>query len=145
MANILIIHFSTISNVALTIPTVYSLAAQYPRHEVMVLGQDTLAPLFENLPDNVIFRGIDVRGEHAGLMGLASLYDELKEEHFHAVIDCRSTFRSKYLRWRFRLSGVRTACAGTQGIEEALRRMGYPVQADFVSQHITRLNPETKA
>lgn len=137
MATILIIHFSAPSQVAQTLPTVCSLAAQYPRHQVMVLSQDTSAPLFEDSPDNVIFRGIDVRGEHAGLMGLASLYDELKEEHFHAVIDCRNTFRSKYLRWRFRLSGVRTACAGAQGIEEALRRTGYPVQADFAVQHIT--------
>mgnify|MGYP000108024004 FL=1 len=70
MAKILVIRFSAIGDVAMTIPVIYSLATQYPQHQIMVLSRDTLAPLFKELPDNVLFRGVDLRGEHAGVMGL---------------------------------------------------------------------------
>ena len=64
----------------MAIPVIHSLATQYAQHQIMVLSIDTFSPLFENVPDNVIFRGADFRGEHAGLMGLGWLYNDLKEE-----------------------------------------------------------------
>lgn len=109
MAKILVIRFSAIGDVAMTIPVIYSLATQYPQHQIMVLSRDTLAPLFKELPDNVLFRGVDLRGEHAGVMGLGWLYNDLKEEQFDAVADFHDVLRSKYLRWRFKLSGVKVA------------------------------------
>ena len=80
MSKILVICFSSINNVAMAIPVIHSLATQYAQHQIMVLSIDTFSPLFENVPDNVIFRGADFRGEHAGLMGLGWLYNDLKEE-----------------------------------------------------------------
>ena len=85
MSKILVICFSSINNVAMAIPVIHSLATQYAQHQIMVLSIDTFSPLFENVPDNVIFRGADFRGEHAGLMGLGWLYNDLKEEKFDAV------------------------------------------------------------
>ena len=79
----------------------HSLATQYAQHQIMVLSIDTFSPLFENVPDNVIFRGADFRGEHAGLMGLGWLYNDLKEEKFDAVAAFQPTFRSRFLCWRF--------------------------------------------
>ena len=38
MAKILIIRFSAIGDVAMTIPVIYSLATQYPQHQIMVLS-----------------------------------------------------------------------------------------------------------
>lgn len=78
MSKILVICFSSINNVAMAIPVIHSLATQYAQHQIMVLSIDTFSPLFENVPDNVIFRGADFRGEHAGLMGLGWLYNDLK-------------------------------------------------------------------
>ena len=156
MAKILVIRFSAIGDVAMTIPVIYSLATQYPQHQIMVLSRDTLAPLFEGLPDNVLFRGVDLRGEHSGLMGLGWLYNDLKEEQFDAVADFHDVLRSKYLRWRFKLSGVKVAhldkgrsgkrklvrpkhkvmqCqkSSFQRYADVLRDIGYPIQLDFVS------------
>lgn len=156
MAHILIIRFSAINDVAMTIPIIYSLATQYPQHQIMVLSKDIFAPLFEQLPDNVIFRGIDLRGEYAGLMGLGWLYNDLKEEKFDAVADFQNTFRSKYLRWRFYLTNCKTAhwnkehrgqlrlihrkhkvmvCQKSvfHRYTEVLEKIGYPVQLNFIS------------
>lgn len=156
MAKILIIRFSAIGDVAMTIPVIHSLATQYPQHQIMVLSRDTLAPLFDGLPDNVLFRGVDLRGEHAGLMGLGWLYNDLKEEKFDAIADFHDVLRSKYLRWRFRLSGTKVAhldkgrsgkrklvrrkhkimeCqkSSFQRYAEVLQKIGYPIQMNFVS------------
>lgn len=44
MAKILVIRFSAIGDVAMTIPVIYSLATQYPQHQIMVLSRDTPCP-----------------------------------------------------------------------------------------------------
>lgn len=53
MARILIIRFSALGDVAMTVPVVHSLAAEYPQHEIIVLSRTALQPLFLKLPENV--------------------------------------------------------------------------------------------
>ena len=51
MAKILVIRFSAIGDVAMTIPVIYSFAVQYPQHQITVLSRNTLAPcLTDYLP-----------------------------------------------------------------------------------------------
>lgn len=156
MSKILVICFSSVGHVAMTLPVIHSLATQYARHQIMVLSTDTCSPLFEYVPDNVIFRGADFRGEHAGLTGLGWLYNELKEERFDAVAAFRPTFRSRFLCWRFRLAGIKAAHIrqNKRELQKLIRRkhkirteqpsfflrcantlsqIGYPVRFDFLS------------
>ena len=77
MARILIIRFSALGDVAMTIPVIHSLAVQYPQHEITVLSRAVWQPLFQGLPANVGFVGADLTGKHKGLWGLNSLYSEL--------------------------------------------------------------------
>ena len=116
----------------------------------------TFSPLFENVPDNVIFRGADFRGEHAGLMGLGWLYNDLKEEKFDAVAAFQPTFRSRFLCWRFRLAGIKAAHIkqNRRELQKLIRRkhkiyteqdsffqrcahtlnqIGYPIRLSFLS------------
>ncbi len=154
--HILVIRFSSIGDVAMTVPVVYSLAAQYPHCHVTVLSRNTLAQLFERMPDNVSFRGVDLEGKHKGLWEMECLYRELKKEKFDAVADFHDVLRSKYLRWRFQVAGVKVACVdkGRKGKRKLVRRknkelvcqksafyryadvlkaLGYPVKVDFLS------------
>ena len=117
MAKILVIRFSAIGDVAMTIPVIYSFAVQYPQHQITVLSRNTLAPLFDGLPPNITFHGVDLKGEHAGIMGLEWIYKDLKKEHFDAVADFHDVLRSKYLRIRFRLAGSASG-QGTQWKKE---------------------------
>ena len=55
MARILIIRFSALGDVAMTIPVIHSLAVQYPQHEITVLSRAVWQPLFQGLPTNVGF------------------------------------------------------------------------------------------
>ena len=65
MAKILIIRFSAIGDVAMTIPVIHSLALQHPEHEFTVLSRAILQPLFIGLPQNVHFMGADLHGKHS--------------------------------------------------------------------------------
>ena len=156
MAKILVIRFSAIGDVAMTIPVIYSFAVQYPQHQITVLSRNTLAPLFNGLPPNITFHGMDLKGEHAGIMGLEWMYKDLKKEHFDAVADFHDVLRSKYLRLRFRLAGVKVAHldkgrsgkrklvrvknkvmewqkSSFQRYAEVFRNIGYPVELSFRS------------
>ena len=109
MSKILIIRFSALGDVAMTIPVIYSLAQEYPMHEITVLSRSSFQPLFQELPSNVRFLGIDLKGKYNGIPGLNLLYKELRAEKFNFVADFHSVLRTQYLRVRFMLDGVRTA------------------------------------
>ena len=109
MEKILIIRFSALGDVAMTIPVIYSLALKFPTHEITVLTRESFKPLFLNLPSNVQFIRVDLNKKHKGLFGLNKLYRELRAESFDYVADFHSVLRSKYLVTRFKISGIPTA------------------------------------
>lgn len=47
--HILVIRFSAMGDVAMTVPVVYSLAKQYPHVRITVLSRPFARPFFENL------------------------------------------------------------------------------------------------
>jgi len=109
MSKILIIRFSALGDVAMTIPVIFSLAHEYPMHEITVLSRSSFQPLFQELPSNVRFLGVDLNGKYHGIPGLNVLYKELHAEKYKYVADFHSVLRSQYLRLRFMLDGVTTA------------------------------------
>jgi ADP-heptose:LPS heptosyltransferase len=109
MSKILIIRFSALGDVAMTIPVIYSLAKAYPMHEITVLSREPFGSLFNHLPANVRFVGVDLKVKYQGIKGLGTLYKELKAEKYDFVADFHSVLRSHYLLLRFKLNGVTTA------------------------------------
>jgi len=109
MSRILIMRFSALGDVAMTIPVIYSLATAYPMHEITVLSRKPFEDLFKTLPSNIRFICADLKGKHKGIKGLNILYKELKAEKYDYVADFHSVLRSHYLRLRFKLDGVSTA------------------------------------
>lgn len=109
MAKILIIRFSALGDVAMTIPLLYSFAKSHPNDQICFLSRRSFQPFFLNMPQNMRYLKADLSGKHKGLTGLATLYDKLAEEKFDYVIDLHSVLRSKYLTFRFKISAVKTA------------------------------------
>lgn len=156
MAKILVIRFSAIGDVAMTIPVIYSLAQQYPQDEVTVLSSARLGPLFQQLPANVSFVGADLKGKHDGFSGLKQLYLQLKAMNFDYVADFHGVLRSEYLSFRLFFSVIKTAVihkgrkgksklvrrhnkvmvaqkSSFQRYADVLQRIGFPVSLDFTS------------
>lgn len=109
MAKILVIRFSAIGDVAMTVPVIHSLATQYPQHQITVLSRPNMAPLFAHLPSNVSFIGADLKNTYRGFTGLNRLFDELKAGKFDYIADFHDVLRTKYLRFRFWLQRKKVA------------------------------------
>jgi len=124
MTKILIVRFSAMGDVAMTVPIVYSLAVQYPELDITVLSRNGFSAFFENLPRNVHFYGADLKGKHHGLLGLHKLFYELKALHFDYVADFHSVLRTLPFRIRFKLMCVPVARIhkGRKGKDELVRK-----------------------
>lgn len=154
--HILIMRFSAMGDVAMTVPVVRSLAQQYPQLRITVLSKPFARPFFEGLAPNVGFMGADLKGEYHGLKGLNALYRRLVAKNFTAIADFHSILRSGYLRMRFNIGRYRVehidkhraerrqlvAQGAAGGIvlpssfdsyADVLARLGYPVRLEFKS------------
>ena len=105
--HILIIRFSALGDVAMTVPVVKALASQYPDVRFTMLSRGFARGFFENLAPNVSFMEADLSEEYHGVKGLNALYRRLTAKHFTAVADLHNVLRSDFLRLRFNLSHVR--------------------------------------
>lgn len=108
MSKLLVIRFSAFGDVAMCIPVLYSFAGQHPDLSIYFLSRKGFEGLFQNKPENLFFMGIDLN-EYKGIAGLQSLYEKLKQEDFDYVADFHGVLRSNFLRFRFKLNGVKTA------------------------------------
>ena len=91
----------------MTVPVVHSLASQHPDMRITMLTKKELKPFFDWMPANVEVLGVDL-SKYDGMIGLEKLFDELKQRKFDAMADFHDVLRTKYLRSRFKLSGVKT-------------------------------------
>ena len=89
---ILIVCFSSVSNVACIVPQLFGLVRRYPEHEFTVLSRNFLEPLFSSLP--VRFEGADIRKEDYGLAGAFRIYRRLVNKGYDVVIDMQGHWRS---------------------------------------------------
>ena len=108
MSHILAIRFSSLGDIAMTVPVLNSFAKRYPEHQITLLSRTYAAPLFEHTLPNVHFMGVELK-EYDGMTGLYKLYDELQSQKFDAVADLHDVLRSIVLRAFFKRAGVAVA------------------------------------
>lgn len=108
LTRMLIMRFSAMGDVAMTIPVIHSLASQHRELRITVLTRNRFVPMFEWLPANVEVRGIDL-ADYEGVTGLTKLYGELARFNFDMVADLHDVIRTKYLRTCFRMAGKKVA------------------------------------
>ena len=109
MKKLLVIRFSALGDIAMTVPVVHDLAMQYPDLDITMLGREMARPLFERMPKNVHFFGADLKRRHSGLYGLNHLMADIHFGDFDPVADFHDVLRSQYLRLNCRLSGQQVA------------------------------------
>lgn len=102
--HILIIRLSALGDVAMTVPVVRQLAAQYPQLKITILSRPFARALYAGMPANVHFMEADLKGKHKGVKGLNELFRRLHAKHFTAVADLHDVLRTKYLRLRFHIN-----------------------------------------
>ena len=105
--HILVIRFSALGDIAMTVPVVWALATQYPDIRVTGLSRKFARPLFDDLAPNINFMEADLTKEYHGMRGLNALYRRLVAKQFTKVADLHNVLRSEYLRMRFNLGRYR--------------------------------------
>lgn len=159
--HLLVIRFSALGDVAMTVPVVYALARQYPHVRITMLSRPFARPFFEHLAPNVSFMAADIHREYQGIRGLNALYRRLSAKHFTAIADLHNVLRSNYLRMRFNVDRCRVAHldkhrqsrraltsthhkvlqplpTAFESYARVFRELGYPVRPEFS----TLLQPE---
>lgn len=102
---ILVIRFSAMGDVALTVPALSGLLEKYPDNEVIMLTRNPFQPLFSPVK-NVRFFSPDLKGRHKGIPGIYRIYRDIRDSSDpDIVVDLHDVLRSKMLRLLFRIAG----------------------------------------
>ncbi|WP_273568700.1 glycosyltransferase family 9 protein [Maribacter halichondriae] len=103
--HILVIRFSALGDVAMTVPVLRALLQQHPEVHITVLTRGFFKPLFSQLENVTVFEA-DLKGKHKGPFGLWKLYTELKARGLDGVADLHNVLRTNVLRYYFQLGGI---------------------------------------
>ena len=101
--NILLIRFSAIGDVAMTVPVLESVAKAYPDKHFTMLSNGRFAPFFTGMPENVSFIGVDLKKDYHGFGAMLKLFFRLRKRHFDAVADLHGVLRTTALSVFYRL------------------------------------------
>lgn len=102
--NVLLIRFSAIGDVAMTVPVIHSVAQAYPDVHFTVLSNQRFAPFYSGTPGNVSFVGVDLKKDYHGFGAMLKLFLKLRKCHFDAVADLHGVLRTTALSIFFRLA-----------------------------------------
>ncbi|MDD3458022.1 MAG: glycosyltransferase family 9 protein [Weeksellaceae bacterium] len=93
---ILVIRFSSMGDVAMSVPVVREFLQQNKGVELVFVSQRQFAPMFDSIP-GLNFIGVDLN-DYKGLSGLYRLSKELNKTDFEAVADLHNVLRTKIIR-----------------------------------------------
>ncbi|MBR9997656.1 MAG: glycosyltransferase family 9 protein [Cyclobacteriaceae bacterium] len=104
--NLLVIRFSSMGDVALTVPVIKGLLDLNDRLFITLATRPLYAPFFEGIPRLDLFI-CDFDGEYAGLKGIFRLFKNLKSrKKYDSVIDLHGVLRTRILNMLFQSSGL---------------------------------------
>jgi ADP-heptose:LPS heptosyltransferase len=107
--HILILRFSSLGDIAMTVPVIKLLLQQYPQIEVTFVSVAFVEPLFSNM-ERLHFYAADIRGKHRGIAGLYRLYKALSNSiKIDAIADLHNVLRTGMLRIFFSATGKKMA------------------------------------
>ena len=108
--NVLVVRFSALGDVAITIPVLYSVCQAHRDKRFVMLTRQWSAHLFIDRPSNLEVLGVDVTQDYSGAWGMLKLARKLRKEYaIDAVADLHSVLRSCVIDASMRLHGVPVA------------------------------------
>ena len=106
---ILVMRFSALGDVALTIPVLKAFLEFNQDKEVVMVSNQQFSGLFEGI-ERLSFIGADLKNKHKGFLGVFKIFNLVRKQvEFSAVIDLHSVIRTYILRCLFTLLNKKTA------------------------------------
>ncbi|MFD0749989.1 glycosyltransferase family 9 protein [Mucilaginibacter calamicampi] len=152
--HLLVMRFSAMGDVAMTVPVVKALLNQYPDLTVTFVSRPGFSSFFCDIP-RLNYFAVDFNSEHKGLPGLLRLYSQLKSKAtYHVVANLHNNLRSNVLGSLFKLSGIKVKTVNkgreekklltrfpgkvlkplkrtTQRYADVFAELGFPVELDY--------------
>ena len=106
-SRVLVMRFSALGDVAMTIPVLYPVCRANPDTRFIMLTKRWPASMFHDRPDNLMVVGIETKTEYKGLMGLIRLARQLRRKYdIDAVADLHNVIRSRIISLCMKLHGI---------------------------------------
>jgi len=120
----LVIRLSSLGDVAILIPTLYSVASKNPDDLFLLVTKKPLQPLFFNKPDNLEVFPMQTKGRHKGILGLIrviwdinKIINQLKNQNTEnkksgiklKIADLHAVIRSKIIDFLLKPKGAKIA------------------------------------
>ena len=134
--HLLVLRFSALGDVAMTLPVIYSVAEAHPEVRITVVTRPFFSRLFINAPANVSVEAIEPR-DYRGITGRHRLLRKLSRLRPTAVADLHNVGRTWLIDSWMRLHGVRVVKV------DKMRRsrgkvLGHDlVQPDFIHRYMS--------
>ena len=107
--HILVIRFSAMGDVAMTVPVINKVLEQNPHLQITVVSNSFFRPLFQGI-ERCNFHPAYLKKQHKGTAGIFQLFKELRAKaDFSAIADLHSVLRSSLLKIFFSFYGYRIA------------------------------------
>ena len=101
--NTLILRFSSMGDVVMTIPVLRCLEKKYPNEKFIFVTRKKFEPFFAEF-NNITFFEADFKTRHKGFLGLLRLFKDLKKTNPVKIADLHNVLRTKFLKFLFQLS-----------------------------------------
>ena len=98
----LILRFSSMGDVAMTVPVIRCLEKKYPKNKFIYVTRPKFKPLFEEFENVEIFE-LDLKKRHKGFFGLFRLFLDLKKLKPKRIADLHSVLRTNILCFLFKI------------------------------------------
>lgn len=127
---ILVIRFSALGDVAMTLPVIYSAATAYPRIRFTMVTRPFFARLFLNRPKNVELLPLNPK-DYSGPLGAARMLGRLGKLKPTAVADLHNVLRTWIIDNYFRCRGVKVVMvdknrsARSRALKERKRQVNF--------------------
>lgn len=94
---ILVFRFSSMGDVAMTVPVITEFLDQNPETEIIFVSRKVFEPLFSNIQRLQFFEA-DLNGQHKGITGLYRLAKELNQLGYDKIADLHNVLRTQIIR-----------------------------------------------
>lgn len=110
---ILVLRFSALGDVAMTMPAIYSVALQHPEVELVVATRPFFSRLFIHAPENVTMLPVDLK-QYKGVGGLVRLIRLMLAQQPDCVADLHNMLRTWMIDAALWLTGHRVVMVDKQ-------------------------------
>jgi len=104
----LILRFSSMGDVVMTIPIIRCLQKKYPENKFIFVTRPKFTPFFKEF-NNVETFEIDLKKRHKGFLGLFRLFSDLRKINPKQIVDLHSVLRTKIVTFLFRIFFVKVS------------------------------------